>query len=173
MHEKGVVSALVVLMHEHTGALVYQDHIFVLINDIERRLYAVECAAVVLGRAEKFIAYKKLYLVALGKHRVRLCAAAVQLDLFRSYRLVHHRLRQPLHRLGEEFVKPLTSVVFSYCENLHFLHKRVSRLGATPLKMYGSLRHGRQKPIRVAVTVRFCGTARLREEAVVQSATAP
>ena len=127
VHEKGVVSALVILMHEDARTLIYKNDVFILKNDAKFRLYAPQRAAVVLRRAEKFIADEKLYLIALGKHCVRLGTPAVQLYFFGPYRLVHKGLRHSLHRFGEELIKPLSRVVFAYCENFHCLRKQANK----------------------------------------------
>ncbi len=120
-----------ILVNQHPGAFVEQENVFVLVHNIQLRLNPPDCAAVLLGRIEEFVADKQLYLVPLAKHLVLLGPRAVDLDFFRADILVRQRLRKPPDRLGKEFVKPLSRVVLSDLQYSHIKYK--ARRDATRL----------------------------------------
>ncbi len=119
VHDESVFRCGSILMHEHTGTLVEEQNVFILVNDIQFGLDAQKRAVILLGGSKKLLPNKQLDLVPLAKHIVLLCAHTVDLDLFGANVLVHQGKRKSFDRLGQKLVQALSRIVLFYCDLLH------------------------------------------------------
>ena len=120
MQNERVLSPVGVLVHQHAGALVENHQIFIFKHNRKLGADGAKRAGIALiGRVEKFVLYKKADLVPFGQKRVARCAFAVEFDLFGAQILIKQRERQAAHSLEQEFIQPLSRIVFPDRDNLH------------------------------------------------------
>ena len=100
VHDQCIVRALRILVYQHTGTLVAQDDIFILIGDRQLGLDAGKCPHILLGRVKELIANKELDRVALLQNIALLGTRTIYLDLFGADVFVHQRHGKPLDGLG-------------------------------------------------------------------------
>ena len=129
MHDQGIIRALCILMNKHTGALVAQNDIFILIRDRQFGLDAGQCPRILLGRIEKLIADKELNGITLFEHIVLLCAGSIDLDLLGADVFIHQRHGQAANGLGQKFIQSLSCIIFLNGQNLHVNSFRQHRDG--------------------------------------------
>ena len=134
--DKGVVAPSSVRMAEHTGLLVQEKDVLVLVQHVQLRSRDPEIGVVFIRLLEKFVVDVHLYDVVLAEFPVTGKAFPVDFDPFQADVFLQKGRRKQRHGLADEAVEPLSGVVCSDCE---FLHDRI----------LGFLDNGHYKPEKI------------------------
>ena len=107
----GVFAACGVIVNQHAGALVEQQNMLVLIQDIQ---FGTDCAQrtfVLRGGTEELVLDEELDFVPLAEQLGLIRPCPVDFDFLCADEFIHQGGGQPPDRLGKEFIQPLSGVV--------------------------------------------------------------
>ena len=108
-----------IFMYHQPGGLIRYQNVFVLINDGNFVSGTQECL-IRTRFFKKLIVEVQIYYIAHRQPCADLGTFAIYFDPLGTYSFVHHGRGKPRHRFDQEFIQPLSGVIWPYRKFFHF-----------------------------------------------------